>query len=174
MNVPVKFRPRRIRVIIGSESDKPQCETGFTDLRAFRNRGDAEVRVDVLSCHRNPDELRDEIMRDNSDVIIAGAGCAAALPGVVKSWLCEADMADTPVLGVAFQTSNERRDMAAEHMAAQLSIEELPGKPVELNPKTGKAYFGEDGFAAACRDAVQAEFMAREAKSKPSKLNISL
>lgn len=168
MNVPVKLRPRCIRVIIGSESDKPQCEKGFAELRASRDRGDIEARVDVISCHRNADMLRGEIMRDDvSDVIIAGAGLAAALPGMVKSWLREVNMTDTPVLGVAFQADNERQDRAA-----QLSIEELPGRPVELNPKTGKAYFGEDGFVAACRDAVGAEFMAREAKSKSSKLNI--
>jgi 5-(carboxyamino)imidazole ribonucleotide mutase len=76
----------------------------------------------VISAHRNPDAVRDYSLAAEGrglKVIIAGAGKAAALPGVVASYT------DLPVIGVPIRTS----DLGG--LDSLLSIVQMPsGVPV--------------------------------------------
>jgi hypothetical protein len=55
-----------------------------------------------------------------------------------------------------------------------LSIEELPGQPVMLDPE-GHAYFGAEGFLEACKAAVYDEFLRNKCNSsKEPKLGMRL
>jgi len=163
MGIIVETKHPRIEVLVGSESDLPQTQTGLASLLSI-----ADVNISVVSCHRNPTELRKlaEEVLSKADVIIAGAGMAAALPGIVKSELCMLNHPEIPVIGVAFQGATDDDDLAA-----QLSIERLPGSPVELAPD-GTAYFGSEGFLAACKAAVQDEFLPKTIEAKPAKIGI--
>ncbi len=168
MRVNVEPPARRITVIIGSQSDENQILEGVGFLR---NNG-AVGSVNVLSCHRNPTELEaflDKTFKhsgNNEDVVIAGAGKAAQLPGIVKGLLCAMGLEHIPVIGVAFkgETPEDNRDATG-------SIKGLPGQPVELDPN-GEAYFGSEGFAAACRLALDGEFRVRRFDPKPPQLNL--
>jgi len=162
MGIPTEFPP--VEVVIGSESDLDQIQSGLDELR---QKG-ISFRVHVISCHRNPEELRQyaRTVPLGTNVIIAGAGMAAALSGVLSSWLREFRKDFIPVIGVAFKG----KDFTADD-AARLSIEQLPGKSVMLDQE-GKAYFGPEGFVAACRDAASREFLSPPLQTKEAKLNL--
>ena len=120
-----------------------------------------------MSCHRNHGELETYLKGKNlPDVFIAGAGEAAALAGITKSILCEAGRSDIPVIGVAFRGKDWKADMAA-----RLSIENLPGQPVEMD-KDGNAYFGPEGFVKACESAVNDEFLPKTIDKKDVKFGV--
>ncbi|MCX8032129.1 MAG: 5-(carboxyamino)imidazole ribonucleotide mutase [Thermoleophilia bacterium] len=103
---------------MGSQSDSPVMEEAVKELDA---RGiPCEVRV--LSAHRDPEAVREYALGAEARglrVIIAGAGKAAALPGVVAS------MTKLPVIGVPIRTS----DLGG--LDSLLSIVQMPpGVPV--------------------------------------------
>jgi 5-(carboxyamino)imidazole ribonucleotide mutase len=88
-----------VGVLLGSESDAQVMEDATKELRSL---GIAH-EVKVLSAHRDPEGVREYAMSAESRglrVIIAGAGKAAALAGVVAS------MTDLPVIGVPMRTSD--------------------------------------------------------------------
>ena len=88
-----------VGILMGSESDAEVMRAASEEL-AERGIG-YEVRV--LSAHRNPDAVREYALGAEArglKVIIAGAGKAAALPGVVASYT------DLPVIGVPIRTSD--------------------------------------------------------------------
>ncbi len=159
MGIDVEDRKLTIKVLIGSKSDEEQLATGLNKLNG-RATGD----VCVVSCHRNPESLREfaSSVLQQADVIIAGAGMAAALPGVVKGWLCHFGRPEIPVIGVGFRGGNQVLDDAA-----RLSIECLPESPVELD-HNGEAYMGSSGFAEACEAALEDEFNVRTMTAKPT------
>ena len=163
MNIAIPLPKPKIEIVLGSESDMPQAELGLSWLV---NRADANVSV--VSCHRNPAELRGLIGESlvTADIVIAGAGMAAALPGIVKSGLCSLGYSGIPVIGVAFRGNTDN-----DNLAATLSIENLPGQPVELD-QNGKAYFGELGFQDACIAAVEGEFLPKTVEPKPAKIDL--
>ncbi|MHB8831141.1 MAG: phosphoribosylaminoimidazolesuccinocarboxamide synthase [Patescibacteria group bacterium] len=147
----------KIEVISGSESDMGQMTFGLAALDRARQAGEAQYRRHVISCHRNPEELAQYAHSLPDDVIVvAGAGMAAALPGVLKALLVKEGKAQIPVIGVAFAGNTED-----DYLAARLSIERLPGQPVLLAPD-GKAYFGPLGFENACLAALCHEFLPAE------------
>lgn len=150
-----------IHVVVGSNTDLAQTDQGLSLFQGLAN-----VTVSVVSCHRNPNELREYAMDDliSADIVIAGAGMAAALPGIVKSELCMLGKSDIPVIGVAFEGANR-----SDNIAATLSIERLPNQPVELDID-GKAYFGREGFSNACRAALFNEFLPKNIKAKPAQI----
>ena len=161
LGINVEAPKRRIEIVVGSESDLPQVHEGMVLLG-----GVSSANISVISCHRNPTELR-KFVKDvltKADIVIAGAGMAAALPGIVKSELCLLDHPEIPVIGVAFEGATEK-----DNLAAQLSIECLPGSPVELD-ENDKAYFGHEGFLGACRAAVHHEFLPKMIEAKPAKI----
>jgi len=88
-----------VGVLMGSESDAPVMDEASKELEA---RG-IPCEVKVLSAHRNPEGVREYALGAEArglKVIIAGAGKAAALPGVVAA------MTDLPVIGVPIRTSD--------------------------------------------------------------------
>lgn len=87
-----------VGVIMGSESDLPTMDAAVKILREFN----VPYEVDIVSAHRTPDKLvsysRSAVVR-GIQVIIAGAGGAAHLPGMVAA------MTPLPVVGVPVKTS---------------------------------------------------------------------
>ena len=80
-------------IIMGSESDKPVMEESQKYLRYFG----IENELVIASAHRTPDKVRElciTAQEKGFGVIIAAAGMAAALPGVVSAYT------SVPVLGV--------------------------------------------------------------------------
>ena len=121
----------RVAIIMGSLSDLNKVETAITILKEYCVKTD----VRCLSAHRAHKELSEFIAEANSngtEVIIAAAGMAAALPGVVASQTV------LPVIGVPISGSN------LEGMDALLSIVQMPsGIPVAtvaINGSKNAAY----------------------------------
>ncbi|MFC1563945.1 5-(carboxyamino)imidazole ribonucleotide mutase [candidate division KSB1 bacterium] len=88
----------RVAVMIGSESDRDVIKPCVDYLDHFGIASD----VKVLSAHRNPvesTEFAQNAEKNGYDVIIAGAGMAAHLPGVVAAHT------DLPVIGVPIDAS---------------------------------------------------------------------
>jgi 5-(carboxyamino)imidazole ribonucleotide mutase len=109
-----------VGIVMGSKSDLPAMEKAGDELdqRGIRS----ETRV--MSAHRDPDTVaeyaRNARMR-GLRVIIAGAGLAAALPGVVAAHT------DLPVIGVPLTTKTS----VAGGLDALLAISQMPpGVPV--------------------------------------------
>jgi phosphoribosylaminoimidazole carboxylase PurE protein len=160
----ISVSPLPVEVVVGSTSDLEQIEKGLDELRVKK----IPFRVHVISCHRNPDELRKYaryIIR-NDATVIAAAGKAAALPGVLSAWLRFYGKAHIPVIGVALKGKNY-----AENEAAALSIEQLPGNPVILGDDK-RAFFGSDGFHAACVSAATKDFFVPSSTSKEAQFDI--
>jgi phosphoribosylaminoimidazole-succinocarboxamide synthase len=164
MGIVVKDRKPKVTVVVGSESDLPQVKDGICWLE----EEGITVDVNVISCHRNVRDLSSFVGRLSANIVIAGAGEAAALPGIIKSQLSCLGYSHIPVIGVAFKGKDEKADMAA-----RLSIENLPGQPVELSD-SGQAYFGSDGFLLACKAADGNEFLPKKIEEKPAKYDVKL
>ena len=109
-----------VGIVMGSKSDMDAMQKAAKELedRGIRN----EVRV--MSAHRDPDVVADYAKNARMRglrVIIAGAGLAAALPGVVAAHT------DLPVIGVPLRSSKSVLD----GLDALLSIVQMPpGVPV--------------------------------------------
>ncbi len=168
MGIAVRMPPVHVHVVLGSESDRNQAQAGL-NLLGIDTPPEITAELDIISCHRNPGELCKfaETVREDS-VIIAGAGKAAALPGVLQTWLKYFGKGHIPVLGVAFDGGTD-----AANAAARLSIEELPGNPVILAPG-GTAYFGSKGFLEACVAATRDEFFVTPTPTKEARHNVPL
>ena len=108
----------KVAVIMGSSSDVTKVEPAISILKAYG----VEVDVRCLSAHRAHDELAsfvDECNTNGTEAIIAAAGMAAALPGVVASQTL------LPVIGLPLTSS------VLDGMDALLSIVQMPtGIPV--------------------------------------------
>jgi len=122
-----------VGIVMGSKSDMPVMEKAAAELTA---RGISnEIRV--MSAHRDPDmvaEYAKNARMRGLKVIIAGAGLAAALPGVVAAHT------DLPVIGVPLTSSMS----VGGGLDALLSIAQMPpGVPVATvgvdNPKNAAA-----------------------------------
>ncbi|WP_308194687.1 5-(carboxyamino)imidazole ribonucleotide mutase [Pseudonocardia kujensis] len=108
----------RVGVIMGSDSDWPVMEAAGTALAEF----DVEYEVGVYSAHRTPQRMLD-YARDAAargiQVIIAGAGGAAHLPGMVAA------ATPLPVIGVPVPLK------VLDGLDSLLSIVQMPaGVPV--------------------------------------------
>ena len=109
-----------VGIVMGSKSDMPTMEKAGDELdeRGISN----ELRV--MSAHRDPDTVADYAKNARMRglrVIIAGAGLAAALPGVVAAHT------DLPVIGVPLTSSTS----VAGGLDALLAIAQMPpGVPV--------------------------------------------
>src|SRR5438270_13994844 len=109
-----------VGIVVGSESDRERMQDALDELDA---RGIAH-EFEVRSAHRQPDAVA-EYGRNARDrglrVLIAGAGLAAALPGVLAAHT------DLPVIGVPVRSSKSVLD----GLDALLSIAQMPpGVPV--------------------------------------------
>lgn len=112
----------KIGVVLGSDSDWPVFEPGWQILADFG----VEAEVLVASAHRTPDVVREFAVsaeKRGIRVLIAVAGAAAHLPGVVASFTC------LPVIGVP--VSGSASGAALKGVDALLSIAQMPaGVPV--------------------------------------------
>jgi len=112
--------PPVIAVIMGSESDRMFMEKCVRELEEKQIPHD----VFVMSAHRDPERVREFAQNARANgykVIIAGAGMAAALPGVIAA------QTDLPVIGVPIAgTSNPLRGQDALYAIVQMP----PGVPV--------------------------------------------
>jgi len=105
----------KVAIIMGSISDMPVMQDAIDILNGF----DIETEVDIVSAHRTPDKLVDFSKNAHLcgiSVIIAGAGGAAHLPGMVAS------MSPLPVIGVPIKSSN-----SIDGWDSVLSILQMPG-----------------------------------------------
>ncbi|AWX43849.1 5-(carboxyamino)imidazole ribonucleotide mutase [Flagellimonas maritima] len=105
----------KVAVIMGSTSDLPVMQDAVEILKGF----DIEVDVDIVSAHRTPEKLFDfgkNAHKNGYSVIIAGAGGAAHLPGMVAS------LSPLPVIGVPVRSSN-----SIDGWDSILSILQMPG-----------------------------------------------
>lgn len=110
----------RVGIVMGSKSDMPVMEAAGKVLEERGIR--SETRV--MSAHRDPDVVAEYAKNAHMRgirVIIAGAGLAAALPGVVAAHT------DLPVIGVPLTSANS----VAGGIDALLAIAQMPpGVPV--------------------------------------------
>ncbi len=105
----------KVAVIMGSTSDLPVMQDAIDILKGF----DIEVEVDIVSAHRTPDKLFEygkSAHKRGISVIIAGAGGAAHLPGMIAS------LSPLPVIGVPVKSSN-----SIDGWDSVLSILQMPG-----------------------------------------------
>lgn len=104
---------------MGSESDLPVFEKAADVLKDFG----IVYELTIVSAHRTPDRMREYAMSARErglQVIIAGAGGAAHLPGMVASW------SSLPVIGVPIKAS-----ISIDGWDSVLSILQMPpGIPV--------------------------------------------
>jgi 5-(carboxyamino)imidazole ribonucleotide mutase len=106
---------KKVAIIMGSTSDLPVMQEAVDILKGF----DIEVEVDIVSAHRTPDKLFDYGKNAHTRgfaVIIAGAGGAAHLPGMIAS------LSPLPVIGVPVKSSN-----SIDGWDSILSILQMPG-----------------------------------------------
>ncbi|MEW6142976.1 MAG: 5-(carboxyamino)imidazole ribonucleotide mutase [Chloroflexota bacterium] len=107
-----------VGVVMGSKADEPFMQPA---LKMLEQLG-IEYEVAIMSAHRTPGKVKEYASgarRKGIEVIIAGAGGAAHLPGVVASWT------DLPVIGVPLATSE------LKGVDALYSIVQMPsGVPV--------------------------------------------
>ena len=105
----------KVAVIMGSISDMPIMQEAIAILKMF----EIETEVDIVSAHRTPEKLFDFSKNAHSrgiSVIIAGAGGAAHLPGMVAA------LSPLPVIGVPVKSSN-----SIDGWDSVLSILQMPG-----------------------------------------------
>ena len=105
----------KVAIVMGSISDMPVMQEAVDILKSFG----IETEVDIVSAHRTPEKLFDFSKNAHTkgiSVIIAGAGGAAHLPGMVAS------MSPLPVIGVPIKSSN-----SIDGWDSVLSILQMPG-----------------------------------------------
>ncbi|WNY83957.1 5-(carboxyamino)imidazole ribonucleotide mutase [Cronobacter dublinensis] len=129
--------PARIAIVMGSRSDWATMQFAAEILDAL----DVPHHVEVVSAHRTPDKLfsfAESAQKNGFQVIIAGAGGAAHLPGMIAAKTL------VPVLGVPVQSA------ALSGLDSLYSIVQMPrGIPV------GTLAIGKAGAANAALLAAQ-------------------
>jgi 5-(carboxyamino)imidazole ribonucleotide mutase len=104
-----------VGIVMGSASDLPLMKEAAAVLESF----EIPFEINVYSAHRTPDktlEYAANAAKRGLKVMIAGAGGAAHLPGVVAA------MTPLPVIGVPVNSSNSIRGIDS-----LLSIAQMPG-----------------------------------------------
>ena len=105
----------KVGIIMGSKSDLPVMKEAIDILKNF----DVEIEVDIVSAHRTPEKMMEygkKAHQKGLKVIIAGAGGAAHLPGMIASFT------PLPVIGVPIRSSN-----SIDGWDSVLSILQMPG-----------------------------------------------
>ena len=114
----------KVSIIMGSTSDLPVMEKAAKVLNDFC----IPFEINALSAHRTPAEVESfakNAQKRGIEVIIAGAGMAAHLPGVIAA------MTPIPVIGVPINASLDGMD-------ALLAIAQMPpGTPVATTAING-------------------------------------
>ena len=105
----------QVSIVMGSDSDLPIMKEAGLMLKSFG----VEIEVSVVSAHRTPDRLVEFSKAAHErgiKVIIAGAGGAAHLPGMIAA------ISPLPVIGVPIKSSN-----SIDGWDSVLSILQMPG-----------------------------------------------
>ena len=149
----------QVSIVMGSDSDLPIMREAALMLESFG----VDYELDIVSAHRTPEKLVDfsqNAHRRGIKVIIAGAGGAAHLPGMVAS------MSPLPVIGVPIKSSN-----SIDGWDSVLSILQMPkGVPVATVALNGAANAGilatqilahSDAALLAKLDAFKADMRAQ-------------
>lgn len=105
----------KVGIIMGSKSDLPIMQEAIDVLNQFG----IDIEVDIVSAHRTPEKLFDYGKHAHTRgfaVIIAGAGGAAHLPGMIAA------LSPLPVIGVPIKSSN-----SIDGWDSVLSILQMPG-----------------------------------------------
>jgi len=114
----IDMSPKLVAIVMGSETDR---EVMAAAERELEERG-ITFETAVMSAHRDPDKVAQfakSAQTRGFKVVIAGAGKAAALPGVIAAYT------NLPVIGVPIKTS----DLGG--LDSLLSIVQMPpGVPV--------------------------------------------
>ena len=103
-----------VGVVVGSKTDTELIQPALDTLKQLG----IDYEFSVISAHRNPEKLKEyglEVEKRGLKVIIAAAGYAAHLPGVLASWTT------LPVIGVPLPTSE------LKGIDALFSISQMPG-----------------------------------------------
>ena len=103
-----------VGIVVGSKTDTELIQPALDTLKQLG----IEYEFSVISAHRNPEKLKEyglEAEKRGLKVIIAAAGRAAHLPGVLASWTT------LPVIGVPLPTSE------LKGIDSLLSISQMPG-----------------------------------------------
>jgi len=115
----MKNNPPKIGIVMGSDSDFPIMKNAVDIIKEFG----IDYEVTIVSAHRTPDRLFDYAKNAHNrgiKVIIAGAGGAAHLPGMLAS------LSPLPIVGVPIKSSN-----SIDGWDSILSILQMPnGVPV--------------------------------------------
>ena len=110
---------KKVAIVMGSSSDLPVMQQAVEVLKELN----VEVEVDIVSAHRTPEKMFQfalEAHKRGIEVVIAGAGGAAHLPGMIAS------ITPLPVIGVPVHSSN-----SIDGWDSVLSILQMPaGVPV--------------------------------------------
>ena len=109
----------KVGIIMGSKSDYPVMKEAENILKEFN----IDYEIEIVSAHRTPEKMMDyskNAHKRGINVIIAGAGGAAHLPGMVAS------ITTLPVIGVPVKSRN-----SIDGWDSVLSILQMPnGVPV--------------------------------------------
>ena len=108
----------KVAIFFGSKSDKDVMKKAADVLSDFG----VDYKAYIISAHRAGELLRQtvaQVEKDGCKVIIAGAGLAAALPGVI------AGMTTLPVIGVPLECVSDKSN-GLGGMDALLSIVQMP------------------------------------------------
>ena len=125
--MPINKKIKKVAIVMGSQSDyqvMKKCEEILKKLQI-------KFETKIVSAHRTPERMfafAKNATKNNFAVIVAGAGGAAHLPGMIAS------MSALPVLGVPIETKK------LKGLDSLLSIVQMPkGIPV------GTVAIGENG-----------------------------
>ena len=105
-----------VSIVMGSDSDLPVMQQAADILTSF----EIPFELDIVSAHRTPEKMMDFAKKAHKrgiKVIIAGAGGAAHLPGMIAS------VTPLPVIGVPVKSGSN----ATEGWDSLLSILQMPG-----------------------------------------------
>ena len=105
----------KVGIIMGSKSDYPVMKDAVEILEYF----EIDFEIDIVSAHRTPEKMMEyskNAHKNGISVIIAGAGGAAHLPGMVAS------ISPLPVIGVPIKSRN-----SIDGWDSILSILQMPG-----------------------------------------------
>ena len=105
----------KVGIVMGSDSDMPVMKEAIEILNDFN----IEIEVDIVSAHRTPEKLFEYASTAHEKglkVIIAGAGGAAHLPGMIAA------VCPLPVIGVPVKSTN-----SIDGWDSVLSILQMPG-----------------------------------------------
>ena len=106
---------KQVSIVMGSDSDLPVMQQAAEILEQLG----VDYEIDIVSAHRTPDKLfqfASGAHERGIEVIIAGAGGAAHLPGMVAA------ISPLPVIGVPVKSSN-----SIDGWDSVLSILQMPG-----------------------------------------------